>query len=175
MESWISRAPIPVAEVNKIDILDLYDKLAERSLLLASRPELGADDLPGINEELGVDDLPIRPTSFRIYRNSNRLASRWHFDGSLGLDDYDYLPDIAVFSTSHPTEVLVGEIPLDVDRWWEIGPKDDLVAEALIAGTVEEATLDSNVYYLLQRGTLHRKPSLAGADGLRLFGRWTAK
>lgn len=182
MESWSSREPLPVAEVREINLLNLRDELircSSEDYDWCNRTFTSAV-IPNLKAELGLEDLPICPFSFRLLGQSNRLTGSWHFDGGLPYDDpYDdpyvkkHIPAIAIFASSHPTEVVCGDIPISPEGWHQLGPKDRTVNEAKESKLVEVYQLKPNILYLLQPGTIHRKPSIVGKGTMRLFGRWS--
>lgn len=168
MESLKLAEPIPITSVNNLTQAQIIELLGDGD---SSNQLVPLRAMPELEVLLGLDDLPIKPTTYRTRVTNDIGNSRfWHVDGGDGFFDS---PAIAVFANTCPTEVLQGEIPVYCEDDWKDLKEDNPVVEAAIkTGTARIETLMPNIYYLLRSPTIHRAPELTNPDMIRLFGRW---
>lgn len=166
MERWTSPEPIPIQTIPIIGIEEVETICGQFS----PGSIKDQDCIDGLNEFLGLNDLPIKPTKYRI-GNDGDLVRRWHIERFLGTDP-NSPPDIAIFTTNDPTEVIIGDLPYSREGWWALGPLNDTIEQAVRSGSAKIISLQPNVYYLLDGKTIHRAPEPTN-DNLRMRGTWS--
>lgn len=181
METWKCPEPIELArsDTSRIpEVIELIQREGKRDMFghLSAPPRLQGfiDKTLGLSEAIAS----IRPLSYRLEGQSSvegLTTSKWHADGCTFVTDDS--SRIAVLGYPISTQVITGSLARSArDMEWTLGIGTDirdLVARSLDSGMAHVLNLEPGVLYLLEPGTIHRRPDelIRASAQPRLYGR----